>query len=91
MIAKPGDEVVCIKDNWGRSSIGTLPPPEAPKKDETYTVIEIIRKPHGTYYKLKDCGKNDWWWCAFKPVVKTKTDITIFQEMDRKIFNKVKA
>ena len=78
-----GQEVVCIKDDWFALAPGA---PPLPICNEIYVVSSIsnMRFGHRSYdlFTLRDFP-SDWRYSVdnFRPVVKTKTDISIFEAM----------
>jgi len=87
----PGDRVECINDNWGKIQ-ELIPNRKAPKVGDVVTVDKLEPAYGIKFYVLAGFDHRDIWRPThFKPVLDTKTDISTFQKMDKKIFGRVDA
>lgn len=89
-----GDKVVCIEAPWIDS-----PAPNKPQIDEIYTVRDSVDSKGTVFLRFKELinpvqavpwftGEEAFWIECFRKVTTIKTDISIFKEIDRKIFSK---
>lgn len=98
-----GDKVVCVagfpeaeRSGVAAPQVGRvytvrdIVPGEAPEdRNELFLRFEEIVNPIEMYIHGPD--EATFWIKNFRPVKKTKTDISIFQEIDREIFSKGKV
>lgn len=83
-----GQEVECIRDDWGVNLFGQ-PPKSSPKVGDRLVITTISPPSKFSLYKEDHLGfaghENEFTCSYFRPLLKKKTDISVFTEMLKKV------
>ncbi|MDW5313745.1 hypothetical protein [Rhizobium sp. PL01] len=90
--AKPGVQCVCIKEDWGYAVCGPFSvPTRVPMINEVMTVSEVRRVGDAVFLFFSEIPERQqdgplfatvsWDASCFRPLIKRKTDISMFTKM----------
>lgn len=91
--AKPGVQCVCINDDWGGFILGEHQVPvRLPMLNEVLTIVGVSRSDNGVFLWFEEIPTIQadgpliadgirWHVSHFRPLIKRKTDISIFTAM----------